>query len=64
MVTGRLGSGAQLAVGFGFVSLSDPWSQLGMGATPFEDWVGGREWGQAFLPVVVAASEFGLGGGA
>ena len=36
-----------------------------VGAAEFEDLVGGQEWGQAFLPVVVAAFDFafGLGGG-
>jgi len=48
-----------------FVSMSEQWLEPGMGATPFEDGVGGREWGQAFWPVVVAALDlvFGLGGG-
>jgi hypothetical protein len=30
--------------------------------TSFEDWVGGREWGQAFLPVVVTAFHVAFGG--
>jgi hypothetical protein len=38
--------------------------EQGIGATQFEDLVGGQERGQAFLPVVVAAFDlaFGLGG--
>ena len=44
MVTGRLWGGAHFAVDFRFVCLTEPWLEPGMGATQFEDWVGGREW--------------------
>jgi len=44
--------------------MSEQLLEQGIGATQFEDLVGGQEWGQAFLPVIVAAFDlaFGLGG--
>ena len=46
LVTGRLWGGVQFAVDFRFVSLSEQLFEPGTGATQFEDWAGGREWGQ------------------
>jgi hypothetical protein len=47
------------------VSMGEQLLEQAIGPTEFEDLVGGQEWGQAFLPVVVAAFDFafGLGSG-
>ena len=65
LVTGGLWGSAQFAMDFMLVSMCEQLFEQGIGATQFEDLVGGQEWGQAFLPVVVAAFDFafGLGGG-
>ena len=55
LVTGGQWGGAQFAVDFIVVSMSEQLLEQGIGTTQFEDLVGGQEWGQAFLPVVVAA---------
>src|SRR5512137_225770 len=65
MVTGGQWGGAQFAVDFMLVSMSEQLLGQGIGTTQFEDLVGGQEWRQTFLPVVVAAFDFafGLGSG-
>src|ERR1019366_5148249 len=61
LVDGGLRGGAQFAVDFMLISMSE---QQGVGPTEFAYLVGGQERRQALLPVVVAAFDlaFGLGG--
>ena len=64
LVDGGLRGGAQFAVDFMLISMSEQLRQQGVGPTEFAYLVGGQERRQALLPVVVAAFDlaFGLGG--
>lgn len=58
---GRLGGGAQFAVDFVLVGVDQELVEQPVGAGEFADVVGGQQWREAFLPVVVAALDFAFG---
>lgn len=54
-------SHAQFAVDFVLVDVQQELVEQAIGAFQIEDAIGGQEWGQAFLPVIVSAFDFALG---
>lgn len=61
----RQRGGPEFPMDFMLVGMKPELVQEAVGPFQFEDLIGGQEWRQAFLPVVVAAFDFtfGLGGG-
>ena len=63
LIAGRQGRGAEFAVDFVGIGVGQQLIEQLVGAVELEDLIGGQEWRQAFLPVVVATFDlaFGLG---
>ena len=60
---GRLGGGAEFAVDFVLIGVDQELVEQPVGGFEFEDVIGGEQWREAFLPVVVAAFDFAFGVG-
>jgi hypothetical protein len=58
---GHLWGGAEFAVDFVLVGVDQELVEQPVGGFEFEDMIGGEQWRQAFLPVVVAAFDFAFG---
>ena len=58
---GGVGSHAEFTVDFVLVGVGQEWVKEWVGAGQFDDVVGGQEWDETFLPVVVAAFDFAFG---
>jgi len=54
-------SGVQFAMDFVLVGMEQELVEQAVGSFQFEDVIGREQWGQAFLPVVMAAFDFALG---
>jgi len=58
---GHLGCGAEFAVDFVLVGVDQELVEEAIGPFELEDVVSGQKWGEAFLPVVMAAFDFAFG---
>jgi len=58
---GGVGSGAKLAVDFMLIGVREKLVKQAVGAFEFEDAIGGEQWWEALLPVVMAAFDFAFG---
>ena len=63
LLVGGVGCLAEFAVDFVLVGVGDELVEQLVGPDQFHDLVGGQEWDQAFLPVVVTAFAFAFGVG-
>ena len=61
LFSGGVRSGAELAMDFVQVDVGEDLVEQAVGSFEFADVIGSQEWGQAFLPIVVAAFDFDFG---
>ena len=61
LCSGGVRSGAEFAMDFMLVDVGEEMVKQAVGAFEFADVIGSQQWGQAFLPIVVAAFDFAFG---
>jgi len=61
LAAGGVRGGAQFAMDLVLVGMEQKLVQQAVGSFQFEDVIGSEQWGQAFLPIVMAAFNFAFG---